>query len=76
MYVAGYEFYVLDNVFASQWGFQTIKSRPKWRAKQQEANNKRFDEFAKEVDARYGGKDPYNMKSKLTKLNLKNHKPG
>jgi hypothetical protein len=26
-----------------------MKSRPDWRAKQQEKNNAKFDEFAKEV---------------------------
>ena len=29
--------------------FQSLKSRPAWRAKQQEENNARFDEFAREV---------------------------
>ena len=29
--------------------FQSLKSRPSWRAKQQEENNARFDEFAREV---------------------------
>ena len=28
---------------------QSLKSRPSWRAKQQEENNARFDEFAREV---------------------------
>ena len=28
---------------------QNLKSRPSWRAKQQELNNAKFDEFAKEV---------------------------
>ena len=73
MFVAGYQFHVLDNAFASHWGFQTIKTRPKWRAKQQEENNKRFDDFAKEVTARYG-RDPYNMLKKLKKLNYQNVK--
>ena len=64
MYVCGYEFHVLDNAFASHWGFQTIKTRPKWRAHQQEVNNRRFDDFAKEIAARYG-RDPYNMLEKI-----------
>ena len=72
MYVAGYEFHVLDNAFASHWGFESVKTRPKYRAVQQEANNRRFDDFAKEIKARYGGKDPYNMMSKLSSMNLKN----
>ena len=49
MYVAGYTFLVLNNAFTSHRGFQSVKSRPEWRARQQEDNNKKFDEFAKEV---------------------------
>lgn len=73
MYVAGYDFYVLNNAFTSHWGFQTLKTRPKWRAKQQERNNARFDDFAKEVTARYG-RDPYDMVPNLKKMDLKNIK--
>ena len=73
MYVAGWTFHVLNNAFANHWGFQSVKTRPAWRARQQEANNKKFDEFAKELNARYG-RDPYQMMSKLKKLNLKNIK--
>merc|ERR1711981_551450 len=40
MYVANYSFYVLDNAFASHWGFQTLKDRPEWRARQQTRNYK------------------------------------
>jgi hypothetical protein len=28
MYVSGYSFNVLNNAFASHWGFQTLKNRP------------------------------------------------
>ena len=70
MFVAGYRFFVLDNGFASHWGFQTIKTRPDFRARQQEANNKKFDNFARELVAKYNGADPYNMMKKLKKLNL------
>jgi len=73
MYVAGYEFYVLNNVFTNHWGLQNLKSRPSWRAKQQELNNAKFDEFAKELTARYG-RDPYDMLAKLPKMNLKHLK--
>merc|ERR1711974_160740 len=31
MYVAGYSFYLLNNVFTSHWGFQTYSTRPVWR---------------------------------------------
>ena len=57
MYLAGYHFVVLDNVFLSHRGFQSIKNRPEWRAKQQMENNKKMEAYAKEVLARYGGKD-------------------
>ena len=73
MYVAGYTFQVLNNAFASHWGFQTLKNRPEWRAKQQEANNAKFDDYAREISARYG-RDPYQMLSKLKKMNWKNLK--
>ena len=49
MYVAGYSFYLLNNAFTNHWGFQSLKTRPQWRARQQEQNNARFDEFDKEV---------------------------
>jgi len=73
MYVAGYNFYLLNNIFTSHWGFQTFSSRPVWRAKQMESNNAKFDEFAKEVSAHYDA-DPYNMLSQLKKMNLKHVK--
>jgi len=73
MYVAGYSFYLLNNIFTSHWGFQNFSSRPPWRAKQMEVNNGKFDEFAKEVSAHYNA-DPYNMLSQLKKMNLKNIK--
>jgi len=73
MYVANYSFYLLDNAFSSHWGFQTLKDRPEWRAKQQTMNNHRFDDFAKEISARYG-RDPYDMLTKLKTLNYKNIK--
>ncbi|XP_059082616.1 beta-1,4-glucuronyltransferase 1-like [Tigriopus californicus] len=71
MYVSGYEFFVLNNAFTNHWGFQSIKTRPKYRALQQMKNNHLFDDFAKEITARYG-RDPYKMMSKLKSLNLKN----
>jgi len=73
MYVAGYSFNILNNAFTSHWGFQSISTRPAWRAHQQEVNNAKFDEFAKEVSARYSA-DPYNMISQLKKMNLKHVK--
>jgi len=73
MYVAGYTFHVLNNAFTNHRGFQKISTRPDWRAKQQEQNNHKFDEFAREVSARYSA-DPYKMLDKLEKMNLKNVK--
>ena len=71
--MAGYSFYLLNNAFTNHWGFQSLKTRPQWRARQQEQNNKRFDEFAREVTARYGA-DPYGMIKKLKRMNLKHVK--
>lgn len=73
MYVANYTFNVLDNAFLSHWGFQDLSQRPRWRALQQDRNNAKFDEFAKEVSARYSS-DPYGMLKKLARMNLKNTK--
>lgn len=52
MYVAGFKFILLNNAFTNHWGFQTLRTRPEWRARQQEANNWRFDDFAIELTAR------------------------
>ena len=49
MYVAGYKFFLLNNVFTSHWGFLSLSSRPQWRYKQQWANNLKFKGFAEEV---------------------------
>merc|ERR1711970_1394695 len=73
MYVAGYTFYLLNNAFTNHWGFQSLKTRPEWRARQQEMNNARFDEFAKELSAHYSA-DPYKMLGQLKKMNLKHVK--
>lgn len=43
MFVAGYQFMMLNNAFANHWGFQSLKSRPEFRAKQQEKNNARYE---------------------------------
>jgi hypothetical protein len=40
MYVAGYRFLVLNNVFMNHWGLQRRESRPKWRHRQQLLNNR------------------------------------
>lgn len=66
MYVAGFEFFVLNNAFTNHWGFQSSKTRPHFRAVQQTANNRKFEAFARELDARYG-RDPYGMMEKLRK---------
>merc|ERR1711902_168285 len=73
MYVAGYSFHLLNNIFTSHWGFQSYSTRPVWSAKQMEENNGKFDEFAKELSAHYNA-DPYDMLSKLKKMNLKHVK--
>ena len=53
MFMAGFTFHLLDNVFTSHWGFQTSATRPSWRAKQIKKNDAKFDKFAKEVHSRY-----------------------
>ena len=49
MFLAGYNFHVLDNAFVSHYGFATLKNRQKWRAQQIARNNERFVGFAQEV---------------------------
>ena len=61
-YTAGFQFLVLNNAFTSHRGFQTIKSRPRWRAKQHEENMKLLHAFAQELKTKYG-KDPKNFVS-------------
>lgn len=60
MFVAGYEFYVLSPIFTCHWGLQVKKGRPPWREHQNNQNRKLFDNFKKEIFARYN-KDPLNM---------------
>lgn len=60
MYVAGYQFFVLSPVFTVHWGLQQRKGRPSWRERQNTNNRKNFDQFKREVFARYH-KDPLNM---------------
>ncbi|XP_066260700.1 beta-1,4-glucuronyltransferase 1 isoform X2 [Euwallacea similis] len=60
MFVAGYEFFVLSPIFTCHWGLQVKKSRPPWREHQNNLNRKQFDNFKKEIFARYN-KDPLNM---------------
>ena len=66
MYVAGYSFLVLNNGFASHWGFQHAKDQPVWRKAQQTINEEKFEAFAKEIMARYGH-DPYKMMDYIEK---------
>ena len=49
MWVAGYSFLLLNNVFTSHWGFQKSSSRPSWRLKQTGFNSHKFVQFRKEV---------------------------
>ncbi|CAG0890946.1 unnamed protein product [Darwinula stevensoni] len=60
MYVADYQFLVLNNAFTSHRGFQTISSRPGWRAKQHQDNMKLMRGFAEELKIKYK-KDPKNF---------------
>ncbi|KAH1005824.1 hypothetical protein HUJ04_006738 [Dendroctonus ponderosae] len=60
MFVAGYEFLVLSPIFTCHWGLQVKKTRPPWREHQNNLNRRQFDQFKKEIFARYN-KDPLNM---------------
>jgi len=64
MYVAGYQFLVLNNLFMNHWGLQKRETRPRWRQMQHLLNNRLFKGFAKEIAARYN-RDPYNMLEKI-----------
>lgn len=64
MYVAGYTFQVLNNLFMNHWGLQKRETRPRWRQLQHLLNNRLFKGFAKEIAARYN-RDPYNMLEKI-----------
>ena len=60
MFVAGYEFYVLNNVFLTHWGFQTKEMRPQWRSSQRSENEDKFGSFARDIFFKYH-KDPCQM---------------
>ena len=49
MWVAGYSFLLLNNLFTSHWGFQKSSSRPSYRRTQTEINKGNFAKFRKEV---------------------------
>lgn len=53
MYMAGYKFSVLNNLFLNHWGLQKRETRPHWRQAQHLLNNRLFKGFAKELTARY-----------------------
>ena len=58
MWIAGWSFEVLSPIFAIHWGFQSKKSRPAWRERQNNQNRSRFKAFKQEVWARYGKTPP------------------
>ena len=53
MFMAGYTFSVLNNLFLNHWGLQKRETRPHWRQLQHLLNNRLFRGFAKELTARY-----------------------
>ena len=53
MFLAGYKFCVLNNLFLNHWGLQKRETRPHWRQLQHLLNNRLFKGFAKELTARY-----------------------
>ena len=68
MFVAGYSFYVLNNAFVNHWGFQYPHGIPEWRVEQRTENEIKFENFAREISARYG-RDPLKMVDKLSEMN-------
>ncbi|KAG8233973.1 hypothetical protein J437_LFUL014492 [Ladona fulva] len=66
MFLAGYQFKLLDNAFLVHWGFQEMKSRPAWRLKQTVANYDLFKNWLLEKTIRYDS-DPLNLTHKIVK---------
>ncbi|XP_023233755.1 beta-1,4-glucuronyltransferase 1-like [Centruroides sculpturatus] len=54
MHVAGYEFWVLNPVFAVHRGIQNRRSRGAWRDKQNFVNRKKFVQFKADLLRKYG----------------------
>ena len=68
MALDGWKFLVLSPAFAIHWGFQEKTQQGKIRKLQINRNRKRFNEFEKEVRAKYfakNGKDARFVKKKL-----------
>ncbi|XP_064483284.1 beta-1,4-glucuronyltransferase 1-like [Ornithodoros turicata] len=53
MYLAGFEFWVLDNAFAVHQGMENPHGRDYWREKQNALNRKHFMVFKKEMAKKY-----------------------
>ncbi|KAG8234611.1 hypothetical protein J437_LFUL015024 [Ladona fulva] len=66
MFLAGYQFKLLDNAFLVHWGFQEMKRRPAWRLKQTAANYNLFKNWLLEKTIRYDS-DPLNLTHKIVK---------
>ena len=68
MALDGWKFHVLSPAFAIHWGFQEKTQQGKIRKLQINRNRKRFNDFEKEVRAKYfakNGKDARFVKKKL-----------
>ena len=65
MFVAGYNFYVLNNAFLSHWGYAAKNSTPEWRVTQRKENELKLESFVREVSARYGS-DPLGLVQKFS----------
>ena len=59
MYIGGYKFLVLNNLFMNHWGLQKRETRPLWRRLQHLLNNRLFIGFAREITARYNRWEPW-----------------
>jgi len=69
MFMAGYNFHILNNAFVSHRGLQEFHDTPDWRIEQRTANEFKFASFAKELVARYD-RDPLRMLAKLKAFNV------
>ena len=53
MNLSGWQFLVLSPIFSIHWGLQKKKGRPTWRERQNSNNRNKFQQFKKEIFAKY-----------------------
>ena len=67
MALDGWRFFVLSPAFAIHWGFQELNQQSKIRTWQVNKNRRRFNEFEKEVRAKYENR---NVKGAITRTKV------